>query len=240
MTLALANPVFVALDTTEPAVATDLCRRLAGRVGGIKFGLEFFTANGPAGVEAARDANLPLFIDLKLHDIPNTVAAAMRAVARLGVAVTTLHAAGGHEMIRAAVAAGRDTAAGLGLSPPKVVAVTVLTSLDRAAAEAVGFHGAIEDQVRRLARVAQEAGADGVVCSPLEIEAVRAECGPDFTLVVPGIRPSWSELGDQKRVLGPAEAQALGADLLVIGRPITAAADPAAAADRIRRELGLI
>ena len=237
--MTLANPVFVALDTTEPDVAADLSRRLAGRVGGLKFGLEFFTANGPAGVAAGRDPSLPLFLDLKLHDIPNTVAAAMRAVARLGVAVTTLHAAGGREMIRAAVEAGRETAAGLGLPAPKVVAVTVLTSLDRAAAEAIGFVGPIEDQVRRLARLTQEAGADGVVCSPLEIEAVRAECGPDFTLVVPGIRPSWSEVGDQKRFLTPAEARARGADILVIGRPITAAADPAAAAARIQAELGL-
>lgn len=234
-----ANPVFVALDTTEPARVAEWSHRLAGRVGGLKLGLEYFTAAGPAGLDAARGAGLPLFLDLKLHDIPNTVAAAMRGVARLGVSVTTLHASGGAEMIRAAVGAARDTAAGLGLVPPKVVAVTVLTSLDQQAAEAVGFAGPIEDQVRRLARLTQEAGADGVVCSPLEIAAVRAECGPDFTLVVPGIRPSWSEVGDQKRVLGPAEARDRGADLLVIGRPITAAADPAAAAVRIQAELGL-
>ncbi|MFD2234976.1 orotidine-5'-phosphate decarboxylase [Phaeospirillum tilakii] len=233
------NPVFVSLDTTEPARVAAWSHCLAGRVGGLKLGLEYFTAVGPAGLDVVRDVGLPLFLDLKLHDIPNTVAAAMRGVARLGVAVTTLHASGGAEMIRAAVGAARDTAAGLGLAAPKVVAVTVLTSLDQQAAEAVGFAGPIEDQVRRLARLTQEAGADGVVCSPLEVAAVRAECGPDFTLVVPGIRPSWSEVGDQKRVLGPAEARARGADILVIGRPITAAADPADAAARIQAELGL-
>jgi len=234
-----ANPVYVALDTTEPDSATALARTLSGQVGGLKVGLEYFTANGPAGLATIQEYGLPLFLDLKLHDIPNTVAAAMRAVARLGVSITTLHASGGAEMIRAAADAGQDTAAKHGLAAPKVIAVTILTSLDQAAAEAVGFTGTVADQVRRLARLAQENGADGIVCSPLEIAAVRAECGPDFTLVVPGIRPAWSETGDQKRVLTPSEARSLGADILVIGRPITAAADPAAAAGRILAELGL-
>ncbi|CCG42581.1 orotidine-5'-phosphate decarboxylase [Magnetospirillum molischianum] len=234
-----ANPVFVALDTTEPDSATALARTLAGQVGGLKIGLEYFTANGSHGLSAIRETGLPLFLDLKLHDIPNTVAAAMRSVARLGVSITTLHASGGAEMIRAAADAGRDSAAKQGIAPPKVIAVTVLTSLDQAAAEAVGFCGSVADQVRRLARLAQDNGADGIVCSPLEIAAVRAECGPDFTLVVPGIRPAWSETGDQKRVLTPAEARDRGADILVIGRPITAAADPAIAAGRILAELGL-
>ncbi|EPY01776.1 orotidine-5'-phosphate decarboxylase [Magnetospirillum fulvum] len=234
-----ANPVFVALDTTEPDSAAALARTLTGKVGGLKVGLEYFTANGPAGLTAIQDFGLPLFIDLKLHDIPNTVAAAMRAVTRLGVSITTLHASGGAEMIRAAADAATETAAKYAVIRPKVIAVTILTSLDQAAAEAVGFSGAVNDQVRRLARLAQENGADGIVCSPLEIEAVRAECGPDFTLVVPGIRPAWSETGDQKRFLTPAEARERGADVLVIGRPITSAADPAIAAARILSELGL-
>lgn len=237
--MTVANPVFVALDTAEPDSAAALARALTGQVGGLKVGLEYFTANGPTGLAAIREAGLPLFLDLKLHDIPNTVAAAMRSVARLGVSITTLHASGGAEMIRAAADAGRDSAARSGLAAPKVIAVTILTSLDQAAAETVGFTGAVDDQVRRLARLAQENGADGIVCSPLEIAAARAECGPDFTLVVPGIRPAWSETGDQKRVLTPAEARDRGADILVIGRPITQAADPAAAAGRILSELGL-
>lgn len=234
-----ANPVFVALDTTEPTAAAALARSLIGTVGGLKVGLEYFTANGPAGLSVIQEFGLPLFVDLKLHDIPNTVAAAMRSVSRLGVTVTTLHASGGADMIRAAADAASETAAKHSVIRPKVIAVTILTSLDQAAAEAVGFAGPVADQVRRLARLAQDSGADGIVCSPLEIEAVQAECGPDFTLVVPGIRPAWSETGDQKRFLTPVEARDKGADILVIGRPITAAADPAAAAMRICDELGL-
>jgi len=234
-----ANPVFVALDTTDPESAAALASTLTQSVGGLKIGLEYFTANGPAGLSAIQQFGLPLFVDLKLHDIPNTVAAAMRSVTRLGVSVTTLHASGGAEMIRAAADAASDTAAKHGVIRPKVIAVTILTSLDQAAAEAVGFAGPVADQVRRLARLAQDSGADGIVCSPLEIEAVRAECGPDFTLVVPGIRPAWSEVGDQKRFLTPAEARDKGADILVIGRPITSAPNPAAAAARIFSELGL-
>ncbi|CAA7620877.1 orotidine-5'-phosphate decarboxylase [Magnetospirillum sp. SS-4] len=234
-----SNPVFVALDTTESETAAALAGRLAGLVGGFKLGLEYFVANGPAGLRAVSSLGMPLFVDLKLHDIPNTVAAAMRGVARLNAAITTIHASGGAAMIRAAADAARDEAARLGVAPPAVVAVTILTSLDQAAAEAVGFHGPVSDQVRRLAALAQDSGADGIVCSPLEADAVRAQCGPSFKLVIPGIRPAWSEAGDQKRFLTPAEARAKGADVLVIGRPITGAADPAEAARRINRELGL-
>jgi orotidine-5'-phosphate decarboxylase len=232
-----SNPVFVALDTTDRGKAADLARRLLGHVGGFKLGLEYFVAHGPEGMAAVSDLGMPLFVDLKLHDIPNTVAAAMRGVARLKATITTIHAAGGAAMIRAAADAARDEAAKLGVAPPKLVAVTILTSLDQAGAEAVGFGGPVLDQVKRLAALAQDNGADGIVCSPLEVEAVRAQCGPGFTLVVPGIRPEWSETGDQKRVMTPAEAKARGADVLVIGRPILAAADPVAAARRIRDEL---
>ncbi len=237
--MSATNPVFVALDTTESATAVAWARRLDGLVGGIKLGLEYFTANGPAGVREVSGLGMPLFIDLKLHDIPNTVAAAMRGIARVGAAITTIHASGGADMIRAATDAARDEAAKAGVAAPAVVAVTILTSLDQAGAAAVGFAGPVQDQVRRLAALAQENGADGIVCSPLEVEAVRALCGPGFKLVVPGIRPAWSETGDQKRFLTPAEARAKGADVLVIGRPIIAAADPAEAARRIKAELGL-
>lgn len=235
----VSNPVFVALDTTEADAAAALAGRLAGLVGGFKLGLEYFVANGPAGMRAVSGLGMPLFVDLKLHDIPNTVAAAMRGVVRLNAAITTIHASGGAAMIRAAADAARDEAARLGVAPPAVVAVTILTSLDQAAAEAVGFGGAVQDQVKRLAALAQDSGADGIVCSPLEADAVRAQCGPSFKLVIPGIRPAWSEAGDQKRFLTPAEARAKGADVLVIGRPITGAADPAEAASRIKAELEL-
>ena len=233
------NPVFVALDTTEPAKAASLAQQLIGKVGGFKLGLEYFVANGPAGMEAVTRLGMPLFVDLKLHDIPNTVAAAMRGVVHLKAAITTIHASGGSAMIRAAADAAKDEAAKLGVAPPAVVAVTVLTSLDQAGAEAVGFGGPVLEQVKRLAALAQESGADGIVCSPLEVDAVRAQCGPDFKLVIPGIRPAWSETGDQKRFLTPAEARAKGADVLVIGRPILNAADPVEAAGRIMAELGL-
>ena len=233
------NPVYVALDTTDIGKAAQLAGRLRGQVGGFKLGLEYFTANGPTGMQAVSGLGMPLFVDLKLHDIPNTVAAAMRGIVALRASITTIHASGGAAMIRAAADAAGDEAARQGITAPKVVAVTILTSLDQAGAEAVGFSGPVLDQVKRLAALAQDNGADGIVCSPLEVEAVRALCGPDFTLVIPGIRPAWSEAGDQKRFLTPAEARAKGADVLVIGRPITAAADPAEAAGRIKAELGL-
>ena len=233
------NPVFVAIDTTETTKAAALAQQLIGKVGGFKLGLEYFVANGPAGMEAVTRLGMPLFVDLKLHDIPNTVAAAMRGVVRLKAAITTIHASGGSAMIRAAADAAKDEAARLGIAPPAVVAVTILTSLDQAGAEAVGFGGPVLEQVKRLAALAQESGADGIVCSPLEVDAVRALCAPDFKLVIPGIRPAWSETGDQKRFLTPAEARAKGADVLVIGRPILAAPDPVEAAGRIMAELGL-
>ena len=233
----MTNPVYVAIDTTDPTQAAAMAKRLQGLVGGFKLGLEYFVANGPAGMDVVSELGMPLFVDLKLHDIPNTVAAAMRGVVRLKAAITTIHASGGDAMIRAAVDAAQDEAAKLGVTPPAVVAVTILTSIDQAEAERIGYGGAVLDQVKRLAALAQESGAAGIVCSPLEVEAVRALCGPDFKLVIPGIRPAWSEAGDQKRFLTPAEALAKGADVLVIGRPITAAADPAEAAGRIRSEL---
>ena len=233
----MSNPVFVALDTTETGHAAALAARLGGLVGGIKLGLEFFTAQGPAGIQAVAGLGQRLFLDLKLHDIPNTVAGAMRGIARLAPHFTTVHASGGSAMMAAAVEAGRDEAAKLGLPPVKVLAVTVLTSLDEAAIRAVGFTGPVLDQVKRLAELAQRAGVDGLVCSPHEVAALRAQVGPGLTLVVPGIRPVWSESGDQKRVMTPRQARDLGADILVIGRPITAAADCAAAARRIVEDL---
>ena len=235
----MGNPVFVALDTTETAQAIALARRLGGLVGGLKLGLEFFTAQGPSGIAPLAELGLPLFIDLKLHDIPNTVAASVRSLVRLSPALATLHASGGLDMMTAAVDAAGDEAAKRGVAAPKLLAVTVLTSLDQPAATAVGYSGSVQDQVCRLAELAERAGVAGLVCSPLEVAALRARISPATLLVVPGIRPSWSETGDQKRFMTPSQARAEGADLLVIGRPITAAADPAEAARRIASELGL-
>ncbi len=226
--------MFVALDMVDPAAAEAMAAQVRPHVAGVKLGLEFFAANGPAGVRRVAGAGLPLFLDLKLHDIPNTVAGAVRAVVPLEPSLLTVHAGGGPAMLRAA----RNAAADAGTLRPKIVAVTVLTSLDDADLGAVGQTGPATDQVRRLAALAQESGLDGVVCAPQEVAILRGDCGPDFLLVVPGIRPGGSAAADQKRVMTPTEAIAAGADILVVGRPITAAADPAAAARDIAGEIG--
>ncbi len=229
--------VFVALDTTSVADAVDQARAMRGAVAGVKLGLEFFNANGPAGVRQVIAEGLPLFLDLKFHDIPNTVAGAVRAVTPLGPYMLNLHVGGGAAMMRAALDAATDTAAKVGVRRPLVIGVTVLTSLADDDLAAVGQQGPAADQVRRLAALAQGAGLDGVVCSPQEIEMLRRDCGRDFVLVTPGIRPAGAALGDQKRVMTPGEAIAAGADYLVIGRPILAAPDPKAAADAIVAEI---
>ncbi len=230
------NRVFVALDTPDVERAAGLVEALRGEVGGIKIGNELFTAQGPDGVRAVAGGER-LFLDLKFHDIPNTVAGAVRSATRLRPFCLTLHAAGGRAMMQAAAAAAREAAEELEVARPRLLGVTVLTSLDRDDLEAVGQPGSTADQVRRLAGLAQEAGLDGVVCSPREIEILRADRGVDFILLVPGIRPAWAASGDQKRVTTPGDAIAAGADFLVIGRPITAQADPRAAARRIAEEL---
>lgn len=233
-----ASHLYCALDTAEVAEARALALRLAGAVGGLKLGLEFFVAQGPAGVSAVvADTGLPLFLDLKLHDIPNTVAGAVRAAVALQPAFLTLHAGGGPAMMRAAAEAAAEAAARRGVARPRLLGVTVLTSLDADDLAAVGRRGPVADQVRRLAALARAAGLDGVVCSPAEVAVLRADLGPDFVLMVPGIRPAGADVGDQKRVMTPRAARAAGADYLVIGRPITAAADPAAAARAIAAEL---
>lgn len=227
--------IFCAVDTPDLTRARNLARCLSGVVGGIKLGLEFFSAQGPEGVRAvmAEAPEAALFLDLKYHDIPNTVAAAVRAALPLGPRLLTVHAGGGRAMLEAAREAAREGAMG---APPLIVAVTVLTSLDGTDLSALGVAGEPERQVVRLASLAAAAGLDGVVCSAHELAAVRAALGPEFTLVVPGIRPAGTQRGDQKRVMAPAEALAAGADVLVIGRPITADPDPAAAAGRIADE----
>ncbi len=228
--------IYVALDTQDLTRAANLARALAGLVGGVKLGKEFFTAQGPDGVRAVAGGER-LFLDLKFHDIPNTVAGAVRAAVHLRPAILNVHASGGRTMMQAAAEAAREAAEDAEVPRPLVLGVTVLTSLDDDDLEAVGQAGPAGDQVLRLARLAQESGLDGVVCSPREIAALRRACDPAFVLLVPGIRPDWAAKGDQKRVTTPAEALAAGADYLVIGRPITGAEDPAAAARRIDREL---
>jgi orotidine-5'-phosphate decarboxylase len=225
------NPVFCAIDTTDAARARALADGVRAHVGGLKLGLEFCVATGPAAVREVASGGMPFFLDLKLHDIPNTVAAAVRAAAPIAPAFLTLHAAGGPAMLRAAVEAAAATSPGT-----KLLAVTVLTSLDEDDLATVGQRGPVAEQARRLAVLARDCGVHGVVCSPHEVAALREACGPKTVLVVPGIRPAGSGTGDQKRVMTPREALAAGADWLVIGRPITGAADPAAAARAIAAE----
>jgi orotidine-5'-phosphate decarboxylase len=227
-----ASPLFVALDTPDLARALAVARAVKPYVGGLKVGLEFISALGPDAVRRIVEVGLPVFADTKFHDIPNTVAGAARAVALLGVRMFNIHASGGEAMMRAAAQAIAD------VHPrPLLIAVTVLTSLNDAALASVGQLGPSVAQVERLAALAQASGLDGVVCSAHEIASVRKVCGPDFLTVVPGIRPAGSVLGDQRRVMTPEEALAAGADILVIGRPITAAQDPAKAAQSIAQEL---
>lgn len=204
---------------------------VAPHCGVLKLGLEFFLANGATGYRAI--AGRPVFLDLKLHDIPNTVAGGVRAVLPLAPRMLTLHAAGGAAMI----AAARQAADAAGAARPLLLAVTVLTSLDATALASIGVSATPQEQVIRLGRLAVAAGADGLVCSPLEVAALRAALGPGPKLVVPGIRPAGAAVGDQARVMTPAEAVAAGADWIVVGRPITGAPDPGAAAAAIAAEI---
>jgi orotidine-5'-phosphate decarboxylase len=205
-----------------------------GSVGGLKLGLEFFNAHGPDGIKPFLDMGMPVFLDLKYHDIPNTVAGACRAAAQLGVSILNVHAQGGMAMMKAASEAVKS------VSPAtKLIAVTMLTSIGDEDLPSVGLTPPVGDQVLRLASLAQQSGLDGVVCSAHEIARLRSELGPDFLLVVPGIRPAGADVGDQKRVMGPAQARDAGASILVIGRPITGASDPAEAARAIAESLGV-
>jgi orotidine-5'-phosphate decarboxylase len=214
------KPIFVAIDTPDMERAIGLAEAVREHAGGVKLGLEFFSAQGPAGVRAIAGLGLSVFLDVKLHDIPNTVGKAVEALASLEPAVLTVHAAGGRAMMAAARAAAP--------AATKVVAVTVLTSLDGSDLTAVGIGDAPGDQVARLAGLARASGVDGIVCSGAEVAAAR-EAWPTGFFVVPGVRPAGAGLADQKRVATPRRALDDGASILVIGRPITAAPDPAAA-----------
>ena len=223
--------ILVALDSDEEAQARRWVERLAGRIGAFKIGKEFFTRFGPEGTARVLQGQ-PFFLDLKFHDIPNTVAGALRAALPMKPFMMNVHASGGPAMLKAAAAvvATADPR-------PLLIGVTVLTSMDDSDLAAVGQLGPAEAQVLRLATLAERCGLDGVVCSPREIAVLRRALPPGFKLVVPGVRPAWAAAGDQKRTMTPAEALAAGADYLVVGRPITGAADPADAARRIVEEL---
>lgn len=211
------NPIYVAIDTPDLGRALEIARSVEAHAGGLKLGLEFFSAQGPDGVRRISEIGLPIFLDLKLHDIPNTVAKAVEALAPLEPAILTVHSFGGHEMLYAAKNAAPQKT--------RVVAVTLLTSLDEGDLGDIGIERSPADQVSRLAWIARDSGIDGIVCSGAEVAEARA-AWPDGFFVVPGIRPSGAAVGDQKRVVTPAKALGDGASVLVIGRPITGAADP--------------
>jgi orotidine-5'-phosphate decarboxylase len=223
-------PIAVALDAPDAETAARWAQAVTPYVAVVKVGLELFCRTGPSIVETVRGGTgAGLFLDLKLHDIPNTVAGAARSVAKLKPKYLTVHATGGPDMVRAAVEAAPDVT---------IAAVTVLTSLDDGVLDQVGLAGPSADAVRRLALLAVKAGAGALVCSPHEVALVRAEVGPDVVLITPGVRPAGQDVQDQARVATPQEAIRNGADLLVIGRPITGSSDPGAAAAKIAASLG--
>ena len=213
----MSSPIYVAIDTPDLAQARRLAKAVKRHAGGLKLGLEFFAANGPDGVSEIAHMGLPVFLDLKLHDIPNTVAKAIQALRPLKPAVLTVHGAGGRAMLEEAKAAAPAST--------KVVAVTVLTSLDQDDLAATGVNGNPHDQVERLAKLAKSAGLDGIVCSGNEVKTARKAWSSGF-FVVPGIRPADGDIADQKRIMTPRKAMDAGASILVIGRPVTEADDP--------------
>ncbi len=231
-----ANPVCVALDTPDPAKARALLEDVRPHVGLAKVGMELFYAHGPEGYREVAAAGVPIFLDLKLHDIPNTVAGGIAALMQLSPlpSIVNVHASGGSAMMSAAARA-------IGGAATRIVAVTLLTSLSQDDIVETGFDAGLStrEHAARLAALAKASGLDGVVCSPDDLGDVRAACGPQFLTVVPGIRPAGSPQGDQKRIATPESARSAGADILVIGRPITAAPDPIAAAWGIAASLGL-
>lgn len=231
------NPVIVALDVPSADVALDLAAKVGSRVGALKIGSELFTVAGPDLVRRIRASGARVFLDLKYHDIPNTVARAVAGAVQLDVQMLTVHTGGGLAMLQAAEQAALETARSVGRQPPLVLGVTVLTSFDDAELAGVGVLGAVSVQVERLARLAVSAGLRGLVCSPLELGLLRAAIPPAVQLVTPGIRFATDAKGDQKRTLSPGEALAAGANWLVVGRPVCGAPDPVAALDRILASL---
>jgi orotidine-5'-phosphate decarboxylase len=228
-----AQRIIVAADVSDESELKRLVGVLRDKVGMFKVGKEVFTSLGPKAVEIVLGEGGQVFLDLKYHDIPNTVAGAVRAAGRLGVSMLTVHASGGKAMLEAAVQAAHEREPKL-----SVIAVTVLTSLALADLTDIGLRGTMESAVDRLSKLALDAGVDGLVSSPQELKMLRSRFGENPVLVTPGVRPSGSEVGDQRRVATPAQAVRDGADYLIIGRPITKAPDPAAAAEAIAKEIG--
>ncbi len=224
--------LIVALDVPTAAQARELARQLSGICRWVKVGLELYLVAGAAIVEELASQGFSVFLDLKFHDIPNTVAGAVRSASSMGASLLTVHAAGGPAMLAAAAEAAAAQA-----NSPRLLAVTVLTSMDAAQLAAIGVDASPADQVLRLARMARNSGIDGLVCSAEEIRVLRQELGPAMQLVIPGIRPVGSEVGDQKRISTPADAIRAGANALVVGRPITKASNPAQAAEAILKEI---
>jgi orotidine-5'-phosphate decarboxylase len=227
------SPVFCAIDTPDAVKAKALALQLKGKIGGLKLGLEYIMANGPQGVAPFKDMGMPIFVDVKLHDIPNTVAGAIKSLLSLEPDFITIHTSGGAAMMKAAA----DAAATAKGKRPRILGVTVLTSLDGDDMKQVGQDPNTAAQVERLALLAKTSGIDGIVCSSAEVANLRKVLGPDMVLMVPGIRPAWSAANDQKRIMTPREAMDVGATYLVIGRPITGAENPGEAADRINAEI---
>jgi orotidine-5'-phosphate decarboxylase len=233
----MRNPIIVALDVPTAEAALKLVEQLGPVSGGFKVGSELFTSAGPDMVRRIRSLGAPVFLDLKFHDIPNTVAKAVAAAVQLDVQMLTVHASGGMEMLKAAEQVAQESAWQLGHTPPLVLAVTVLTSLDSTALSQIGLDPNVSRQVRRLANMANQAGLRGMVCSPREAAELRQMLPASTQLVIPGIRAQTAAADDQKRTLTPREAMAVGADWLVIGRPICGAEDPRAAAEKILKEI---
>ena len=226
-----------ALDVEHFGEAQRLVGLLKGHIGLFKVGKQIFTHAGPKVIDMIRRKGEHVFLDLKFHDIPNTVAKASEEAAKLGASMLTVHSMGGYEMMKRAVESSRNVAKQLNVPKPLILAVTILTSLDQATLEEVGIQTPLEEQVIRLATLAKKAGVNGVIASPREISLIRERCGPNFLIVTPGVRPAPATKDDQKRTLTPGEAVRSGADYIVVGRPIKDAEDPAKAADEIVREI---
>jgi len=229
--------LIVALDVDTQARAVELVEKLKSDVKFFKVGFELFSSCGPDIVKAIAEKDCRVFLDLKFHDIPNTVSKAAASVTKLGVFMLNVHALGGYDMMKKAMEAVKSEAQELKITRPKVIAVTILTSMDETTLKKVGISDSMNSEVLRLAGMAKEAGLDGVVASPQEAQDIRKNLGKDFLIVTPGVRPSWAGSGDQKRIATPKDAIASGADYIVVGRPITEAKDPCEAARKILEEI---
>jgi len=236
--MARGEKIIVALDVNSIDEVEKLVDQLRPVIKIFKIGSELFTSCGIQAVDVIRRKGCKTFLDLKYHDIPNTVMKAARAAAKQNIHMFTIHALGGLTMMEKAVKSARDEAGRLNMPPPLILGVTVLTSFDKKDMQSVGINGTVHEEVLRLVKLAEEAGLDGVVASPKEVSAIRKIVKEDFLIVTPGIRPSWCQKSDQKRVATPKEALDMGSDYLVIGRPITAQEDPKAAAEKIIKEIG--